>query len=126
MVTGGGPHYKPPLKMDTKEARVALGEHMLLALAVARNARGRVRPAGSLLFIGGTAGRRIRPGLEIVSAVTAGMPALTANLALELAPIRVNLIAPGFVDTPLWLHFSATISTGGARNCGPRCPSDAW
>ena len=29
------------------------------------------------------------------------MPALTASLALELAPIRVNLIAPGFVDTPL-------------------------
>jgi NAD(P)-dependent dehydrogenase (short-subunit alcohol dehydrogenase family) len=29
------------------------------------------------------------------------MPALTASLALELAPIRVNLIAAGFVDTPL-------------------------
>jgi NAD(P)-dependent dehydrogenase (short-subunit alcohol dehydrogenase family) len=101
MVTGPGPHYKPPLEMDIEEARVALGEHMLLELAVARNARGRVRPAGSLLFIGGTGGRRIRPGLEIVSAVTAGMPALTASLALELAPIRVNLIAPGFVDTPL-------------------------
>jgi NAD(P)-dependent dehydrogenase (short-subunit alcohol dehydrogenase family) len=29
------------------------------------------------------------------------MPALTRALALELAPVRVNLIAPGFVDTPL-------------------------
>ena len=29
------------------------------------------------------------------------MPALTAGLALELAPVRVNMIAPGFVDTPL-------------------------
>ncbi|HEY7631275.1 MAG TPA: SDR family oxidoreductase, partial [Thermoleophilaceae bacterium] len=36
-----------------------------------------------------------------IGAVTAAMPALVANLALELAPIRVNLIAPGFVDTPL-------------------------
>jgi NAD(P)-dependent dehydrogenase (short-subunit alcohol dehydrogenase family) len=36
-----------------------------------------------------------------VSTVAAALPALTANLALELAPVRVNLIAAGFVDTPL-------------------------
>ena len=36
-----------------------------------------------------------------MSTVTAAFPALTANLALELAPVRVNLIAAGFVDTPL-------------------------
>jgi NAD(P)-dependent dehydrogenase (short-subunit alcohol dehydrogenase family) len=40
-------------------------------------------------------------GLSLVSTITAGMPALTKSLALEIAPIRVNLIAPGFVDTPL-------------------------
>ncbi|HEX2662008.1 MAG TPA: SDR family oxidoreductase, partial [Candidatus Acidoferrum sp.] len=39
--------------------------------------------------------------LGVVSAVTVAMPALVANLALELAPVRVNLIAAGFVDTPL-------------------------
>ena len=52
MVTGPGPHDKPPLEMDSDEARAALEEHMPLALAVPRNARGRVRPAGSLVFIG--------------------------------------------------------------------------
>jgi NAD(P)-dependent dehydrogenase (short-subunit alcohol dehydrogenase family) len=36
-----------------------------------------------------------------VAAVTAALPALVANLALEVAPARVNLIAAGFVDTPL-------------------------
>ena len=36
-----------------------------------------------------------------MSAATAALPALIANLALEAAPIRVNLIAAGFVDTPL-------------------------
>jgi NAD(P)-dependent dehydrogenase (short-subunit alcohol dehydrogenase family) len=36
-----------------------------------------------------------------VAAVTAALPALIANLALELAPVRVNLVAAGFVDTPL-------------------------
>ena len=51
--------------------------------------------------MGGTGGRRPAVGGGITSTVTAALPALTANLALELAPIRVNLIAAGFVDTSL-------------------------
>src|SRR5262245_16867056 len=51
--------------------------------------------------MGGTGGRRVARGMALVAAATAAMPALTANLALELAPVRVNLIAAGFVDTPL-------------------------
>jgi NAD(P)-dependent dehydrogenase (short-subunit alcohol dehydrogenase family) len=51
--------------------------------------------------MGGTGGRRRGPGLSLIGAETAAMPALVANLALEIAPIRVNLIAAGFVDTPL-------------------------
>jgi NAD(P)-dependent dehydrogenase (short-subunit alcohol dehydrogenase family) len=39
--------------------------------------------------------------LAFISALTAALPALTRNLAVELAPVRVNLIAAGFVDTPL-------------------------
>ena len=40
-------------------------------------------------------------GLGIASAATAALPPFIATLALELAPVRVNLIAAGFVDTPL-------------------------
>jgi NAD(P)-dependent dehydrogenase (short-subunit alcohol dehydrogenase family) len=87
--------------MELPEARRALEEHILLALQVARHAAGKVRPGGTLIFMGGTGGRRPGVGLGLVSAVTAAMPALTASLALELAPVRVNLIASGFVDTPL-------------------------
>jgi NAD(P)-dependent dehydrogenase (short-subunit alcohol dehydrogenase family) len=101
MVTAGAPHYQPPLDMSPDEARRGLSEHLLLALGVARGAAGRVRPGGSLIFMGGTGARRPRPGLAIASTVTVALPALVANLALELAPIRVNLIAAGFVDTPL-------------------------
>jgi len=39
--------------------------------------------------------------MVLISALTAALPALTKNLALEIAPVRVNLIAAGFVDTPL-------------------------
>ena len=101
MVTGPGPHYWPLQEIEFEQARVALSEHLLLAFWVARNAAPKVRPGGSLLFMGGTGGRRVARGLALVSAVTAAMPALTASLALELAPVRVNLIAAGFVDTPL-------------------------
>jgi NAD(P)-dependent dehydrogenase (short-subunit alcohol dehydrogenase family) len=51
--------------------------------------------------MGGTGGRRPAVGLAVPVALTAAMPPLIANLALELAPVRVNLIAAGFVDTPL-------------------------
>jgi NAD(P)-dependent dehydrogenase (short-subunit alcohol dehydrogenase family) len=101
MVTAGAPHYRSPLEIPPEEARHDLTEHLLLALNVARSATGKVKPAGSLIFMGGTGARRPKPGLAIVSTVTVAFPVLIANLALELAPIRVNLIAAGFVDTPL-------------------------
>jgi NAD(P)-dependent dehydrogenase (short-subunit alcohol dehydrogenase family) len=101
LVTAGGPHYTPLLQMTPDQLRLALGDHAVLALEVARNAVGKMRPGGTLLLMGGTGGRRIRRDLGIISAATAVLPAFTATLALELAPVRVNLIAAGFVDTPL-------------------------
>ena len=101
MVTAGQPYYGRLVDMDFAQVPRAFDAHLVMALQVARNAIGKVRPGGTLLFMGGTGGRRPHIGLSITAAVTAALPALTANLALELAPIRVNLIAAGFVDTPL-------------------------
>jgi NAD(P)-dependent dehydrogenase (short-subunit alcohol dehydrogenase family) len=101
LITAGGPHYGPLLEMDAAQVREAISDHVVLGLEVARNAVGKMRPGGTLLLMGGTGGRRISRALGIVSAATAALPAFTAALALELAPVRVNLIAAGFVDTPL-------------------------
>ena len=101
MVTAGRPSYGPLFEMDSDELRQALTEHSMIALEVARHARGKVRRGGSMVFMGGTGGRRPRPGQVITHAVTVSTPALIEGLALELAPVRVNLIAPGFVDTGL-------------------------
>jgi NAD(P)-dependent dehydrogenase (short-subunit alcohol dehydrogenase family) len=101
MVTGPGPSYVPLLEMDADQLRHAIGDHVALGLDVARNAAPRMRPGGSLVLMGGTGGRKISRELGIVSAATAVLPPFTATLALELAPVRVNLIAAGFVDTPL-------------------------
>jgi NAD(P)-dependent dehydrogenase (short-subunit alcohol dehydrogenase family) len=101
LVTGPGPYYAPLAELDVDKARHDVEAHLLLPLQVARDAASKVRPGGTLLFMGGTGGRRTAVGLAFISALTAALPALTKNLALELAPIRVNLIAAGFVDTPL-------------------------
>jgi len=109
LVTAGGPRYGPLLEMDPAEVGLAVSDHIVLALDVARNAASRMRPGGTLLVMGGTGGRRIARGLGIISAATAALPPFIASLALELAPVRVNLIAAGFVDTPL----SATLLGDG-------------
>jgi NAD(P)-dependent dehydrogenase (short-subunit alcohol dehydrogenase family) len=101
MVTAGGPQYGPLLEMDSERVRQALSDHVVRYLEVARNAASKMRPGGTLVFMGGTGGRRVGHGLGIISAATAALPPFTATLALELAPVRVNLIAAGFVDTPL-------------------------
>ena len=101
MVTGPGPYYAPLPDLDRDRALRDLDIHVWLHIAIAQHAVGRVRPGGTLLFMGGTGGRSRGPGLSVIAAVTAAQPALVANLAVEVAPIRVNLIAAGFVDTPL-------------------------
>ncbi|HEV7750990.1 MAG TPA: SDR family oxidoreductase [Baekduia sp.] len=101
MVTAGAPSYGPLLQMSADAARTALSEHLLQTILVARGSAGRVRPGGTLVFMGGTGAKRPAVGIGAVAAVTAALPALIANLALELAPVRVNLVAAGFVDTPL-------------------------
>jgi NAD(P)-dependent dehydrogenase (short-subunit alcohol dehydrogenase family) len=101
LVTGPGPYDAPLAEFDVDAARRDVDAHLLLPLQVARNAASKVRPGGTLLFMGSTGGRRTAPGLSRNSALTAALPAMTRNLALEVAPVRVNLIAAGFVDTPL-------------------------
>jgi NAD(P)-dependent dehydrogenase (short-subunit alcohol dehydrogenase family) len=101
LVTGPGPYYAPLTEFDFEKARRDVEAHLFLPLQVARHAARKARPGGTLLFMGGTGGRRTAKGFALVSALTAAMPAMTKNLALELAPVRVNLIAAGFVDTPL-------------------------
>jgi NAD(P)-dependent dehydrogenase (short-subunit alcohol dehydrogenase family) len=101
LLTGGGPYYAPLAELDIAQARHSSDSHLWGPVRIAQLSVGRVKPGGTLLFMGGTGGRRPTIGFSAIAADTAAMPALVANLALEVAPIRVNLIAAGFVDTPL-------------------------
>jgi NAD(P)-dependent dehydrogenase (short-subunit alcohol dehydrogenase family) len=101
LVTAGGPHYVPLLEMTADQVHESLGDHVVMALDVARSAAPKMPPGGTLILMGGTGGRKVQKGLGLFAAATAVLPPFTATLALELAPVRVNLIAAGFVDTPL-------------------------
>jgi NAD(P)-dependent dehydrogenase (short-subunit alcohol dehydrogenase family) len=101
LVTGGGPSYATITDMDFDDALKVLDEHLLGSLRIARACAGRVRPGGSLTLITGTQARRPAPGLVIAAIAAAAVPAVVANVAVELAPMRTNAIAAGFVDTPL-------------------------
>ena len=107
MVTGPGPHYAPLAEASADDVRREITDHVVLSLEIARNAAPKMRAGGSLTFMGGTGGRRISRELGLVSAATAVLPPFVATLALELAPVRVNLIAAGFVDTPLSASYFA-------------------
>jgi NAD(P)-dependent dehydrogenase (short-subunit alcohol dehydrogenase family) len=101
LVTGPGPYYAPLAEFDFDDARAEVEAHLLLPIQVARHARKKVHAGGTLLFMSGTGGRKVEKGFALISALTAALPAMARTLALEIAPVRVNVIAAGFVDTPL-------------------------
>jgi NAD(P)-dependent dehydrogenase (short-subunit alcohol dehydrogenase family) len=69
---------------------------------VVRHARPRMT-GGSITFTSGGLSSRPRLGAAMITAGLAAVEALTPALALELAPVRVNAVTPGLIDTPL-LH----------------------
>jgi NAD(P)-dependent dehydrogenase (short-subunit alcohol dehydrogenase family) len=72
------------------------------ALTAAKAAQGRLRPGGSIVFTSGVAGARPGGGWSVAASICSAMEGLTRALAVELAPIRVNIVSPGVVRTPLW------------------------
>lgn len=70
---------------------------------LAKHAVRHIRPHGSIVLTSGIAARRSYPGYSAVSAMNAATEALASAIAIELAPIRVNTVCPGFVDadTPI-------------------------
>ena len=69
------------------------------AWRVAREAN--IRPCGSLTLVTGFLSVRPRPNSAIVSAANGALESLSRALALELAPVRVNAVSPGVIDTPI-------------------------
>ncbi|MCU4161833.1 SDR family oxidoreductase [Acidiphilium sp. AL] len=87
---------------DMRGVRSYLEGKFLGSWACARHAAPHLRAGGSITFITGGTGARAKLGLTAVTSTFAAVESLSQSLALELAPIRVNTIRPGFIDTDFW------------------------
>lgn len=95
--------YGPVTSFDPAVARRAIDSKLIGSLSLARYGAPCLRPGGSLTFTSGIAAYRPAPGGAVVAAVNGALESLTYALALELAPIRVNAISPGWIaDTTFW------------------------
>ena len=89
-------------EIDTADARRFFDSKFWGPYSVARRAAPQIRHGGSITFFSGAAGSRASPGFSCGSAINAAVEALSRTLAVELAPVRVNTISPGLVETPVW------------------------
>ncbi|MCJ2092612.1 SDR family oxidoreductase [Methylobacterium sp. J-072] len=93
----------PITDLPLEDARQFFDVRFWGAFAAAKHGVPRIRPGGSVVFTSGIAGARPpQGGWALGASVCAAMEGLTRALALELKPIRVNIVSPGFVRTPLW------------------------
>ena len=106
--------YGPMLDSSSEEVGAGLGRRVTQVLEVARHAAPRMRSGGTLLFTGGSV-RKFSREYGITPAAFAVLPPFAAALALELAPVRVNLIQAAFVDTELAASYFADEAALEAR-----------
>lgn len=90
----------PVRQFDLDAAYASMNSKFWGAFRVARLAK--IAPGGSLTLVSGYLSIRPKKGAVLQGAINAAVEALAKGLALEFAPVRVNAVSPGFVDTPLW------------------------
>ncbi|WP_394843541.1 SDR family oxidoreductase [Pendulispora brunnea] len=102
VVTAAVLAYQPIREFDMEAARRTIDSKIVAALLIAKHGGARLRPGGSITFTTGVATDRPSPGGAVVGAVNGAIDCFIRGAASELAPIRVNALSPGWVDTELW------------------------
>lgn len=97
-----GGAYQPILSYDVTAARGAIDSKLIGPLLLAKHGAPRLAPGGSIVFTSGIAAYRPGPRASLLAALNGALASLAAALAVELAPLRVNVVSPGWVDTPIW------------------------
>jgi len=107
---------------DVSAARAFFDVRLWGAFAAAKYAGPLLRPSGSIVLTTGAAGRRPHRGWAVAATLCTAMEGLTRALAIELAPIRVNVVCPGVVRTPLWRDMPEAARDAMYRDLGATLP----
>jgi NAD(P)-dependent dehydrogenase (short-subunit alcohol dehydrogenase family) len=92
----------PIADLDLDTLRRAFDAKFWAHLTTIQAALPHLTPAGSITLLGAITARAGMPGTAGIAAINGAVEALVKPLAVELAPIRVNAVSPGLVDTPWW------------------------
>lgn len=99
VVTAASFRAGPVKTLPMEDAYAAMQSKFWGSYRVARAAT--IAPGGSLTLVSGAAARRPAPGRAMIAAAAGAVETLTVGLAAELAPVRVNCVSPGLIDTPM-------------------------
>jgi NAD(P)-dependent dehydrogenase (short-subunit alcohol dehydrogenase family) len=113
---------KPLAELDLAVARAFFELRYWGALTAVQAALPQLAKDGSIVLTSGAAARRPHPGFAIGSSICGAMEATTRALAVELAPIRVNIVTPGFVDTKLWSNVPSAARQQMFREAAAKLP----
>ena len=106
--------------LDMAHATASMDNKFFGAYRVARAAS--VKDHGSITFVSGFLANRPTPGTALQGAINAAVDALARGLALERAPVRVNSVSPGTIDTPLWHRLPEGTRTAMFARVADRLP----
>jgi NAD(P)-dependent dehydrogenase (short-subunit alcohol dehydrogenase family) len=99
VVTAAQLRSGPFKTVSMEDVRATMEGKFWGAWRVARAAE--IRACGSLTLVSGFLSIRPRPNSAIVGSANGAIESLARSLALELAPVRVNCVSPGIIDTPI-------------------------
>ncbi len=102
VVTAADLPYGPVVELTEDALMRAVRSKFLGPVFVAQESATRIERGGSITFTSGIAARRPMRGGSTAAAINSGLEGLVRALAVELAPIRVNAVSPGWTDTPIW------------------------
>lgn len=93
--------FSPIQQLDSAAERI-IASKILGPFYAVKHAAPRLSKNGSITFFSGFSAWKPVAGTALIAAVDGALAAFCRSLAVELAPIRVNVMAPGVVETPMW------------------------